>query len=175
MFLILVQSCTAVRASATITQLVLGHALRIRVKAQTADEAASSDVSVVATPDTASAIEQPGSSTEAGGKSDPSKPTATSISGESTSMKTTADENKLAGGENFIGRLNNLVTTDINTMSNGVDWLEIGAVRFCVPLLVDRTDYIRAALYIPIQVAFCVVFLYSILGWRYARFINLCP
>ncbi|KAH8072268.1 hypothetical protein BXZ70DRAFT_964229 [Cristinia sonorae] len=136
------------RSGATINQLVLDHALRLRVKSEVAREAVSENATAVATPDTASASSQSGPSTESpqespNDSSDGKKKQSSTNSTPDASIKPPKGSQSKG---NFLGKVNNLVTSDANTIATGCD----------VFMLV---------LYVPIQLAFCIYFLYSILGW----------
>ncbi|TDL28857.1 P-loop containing nucleoside triphosphate hydrolase protein [Rickenella mellea] len=160
---------TLVRVEGIITQLVFEHALRIRMKAATSDKKGEADSTAATTPDTASVAdsEEHGDSGDADDspvgssaddtlrastssvKSDSSKakgkdPSA-SVSGKSsTSAK--VDSEKSGSDDNLVGKLNNMVTTDLNNITEGRDFL----------LLV---------LFSPFMICLAVWFLYSILGW----------
>ncbi|KAI0793372.1 hypothetical protein C8Q75DRAFT_749936 [Abortiporus biennis] len=163
---IFVATGTMVRTQGIITQLVFDHALRIRVKAETNDTPTTPQSTVPPTPDTASVAESPidpneptssRSSSEDGSgtaRGDVSKDTkikrkGTSVSGVSTSstvVEKPASPGDNAKGGNLVGKINNLVTTDLNN-------------------IVDGRDFLFIILYIPVQVSLCVWFLYAILGW----------
>ncbi|CAL1696193.1 unnamed protein product [Somion occarium] len=160
-----------VRAQAIITQLVFDHALRIRVKAEVTDYApASSKTSTAATtPDTASLAEstpdRQGSPVSSAGDSEnetagsehstvaASKAKAreqglsSDISASSSSTKVpekSADGSSQSG--NLVGKMTNLVTTDLTN-------------------IVEGRDFLFTVLYIPFQMCLCAWFLYVILGW----------
>ncbi len=61
------------------------------------------------------------------------------------SAPSTADGD--ARAKNLVGRINNLVTTDLSNIA-------------------DSRDFMRLLVYVPLQLILCVVFLYVILGWR---------
>ncbi|KAI8972403.1 P-loop containing nucleoside triphosphate hydrolase protein [Trametes punicea] len=168
-----------VRLQAIITELVFEHALRLRVKADTAeiDDAAQSHTNTEsATPDTASQLDPDStvagetmncggagtgqveqtlpasSSTAADGTTDKGKgkERSTLESGTDTSKKAKArkpDLSQARPSTHLAGKLNNLVTSDLNNLEN------VGA--FAVFLSV-RT---------PLEVTLCIIFLYRILGW----------
>ncbi|TCD69030.1 hypothetical protein EIP91_009093 [Steccherinum ochraceum] len=126
-------NCVTVRSSATITQLVFDHALRIRIKAETQNNGVSAQTTAVNTP-----RESQTEGSDATNVKDQSSTTSGGVSGSKGHEGTS--------GTNVIGRLNNLVTSDLNNINNGAD----------VMMLI---------VYVPIQVTFCVVFLYFVLGW----------
>ncbi|KAL4243444.1 hypothetical protein ABKN59_001093 [Abortiporus biennis] len=151
---IFVATGTMVRTQGIITQLVFDHALRIRVKAETNDTPTTPQSTVPPTPDTASVAESPidpneptssRSSSEDGSgtaRGDVSKDTkikrkGTSVSGVSTSstvVEKPASPGDNAKGGNLVGKINNLVTTDLNN-------------------IVDGRDFLFIILYIPVQVS----------------------
>lgn len=57
------------------------------------------------------------------------------------------DKDKSSSGENLVGKINNLVTTDLAN-------------------IVEARDFLLAAVYIPLQITLCIIFLYVVLGWR---------
>ncbi|KAI0932659.1 hypothetical protein AcW1_000282 [Taiwanofungus camphoratus] len=155
-----------VQVQGIITQLIFDHALRIRVKAEASETPAPSTVSTaVPTPDNASII-------EASGSQDPHRSPTTSEEDSDTAHASTADasstkgkqkpklvsesgdskkpvEKPAAGGSqggNLVGKINNLVTTDLQNIINGRDFLYI-------------------VVEIPLNTALSVWFLYKILGW----------
>ncbi|TCD66627.1 hypothetical protein EIP91_001094 [Steccherinum ochraceum] len=144
-----------VRAQGILTQLLFDHALRIRVKADAQnDTSASTSMSTEApTPDTTSIAE--GSNSNDGGeeaarnvyntaKSKQRDPSAASLF--STATKVDKEKEDSEEKTNLAGKLNNLATTDMESLVNGRDFLFV-------------------VLYIPVQLTFCVVFLYQVLGW----------
>ncbi|PCH35077.1 hypothetical protein WOLCODRAFT_155747 [Wolfiporia cocos MD-104 SS10] len=113
------QTHVLVQTKAIITQLVLDHALRIRVKSDAVS------ASPPETPDSASAVEE----TSGAGAAD------------GAGAGTQAD-----AGHNLAGKINNLVTTDLENIINGRDF----------PYLFVE---------IPLQLVLSTCFLYSLLGW----------
>ncbi|KAI0080061.1 P-loop containing nucleoside triphosphate hydrolase protein [Panus rudis PR-1116 ss-1] len=151
-----------VRTEAIITQLVFEHGLRIRMKAEArSDMSASARSSVAPTPDTASIAERSDAADEArddsenetvasgvgsndgnkGKRGESSTPTASS-----SSTKVTEKPAESSGGGNLSGKMTNLVTTDLNN-------------------IVDGRDFLFVLLYMPFQVVLCAIFLYKVLGW----------
>ncbi|PBK67572.1 P-loop containing nucleoside triphosphate hydrolase protein [Armillaria solidipes] len=110
-----------VRAEGIITQLVFEHALRIRAKAET-DNPASGKFQprdLIDTPEEAS---------------------------EDLQNPAEAKLGQYSEGKNLIGRINNLVTTDLKNIT-------------------DARGFVQLLVYTPPQLILCVVFLYVILGW----------
>jgi hypothetical protein len=52
-----------------------------------------------------------------------------------------------SSAENLVGKINNLVTTDLGN-------------------IVDSRDFLLVLVYIPLQITLCITFLYLVLGWR---------
>ncbi|KAF4617372.1 hypothetical protein D9613_005686 [Agrocybe pediades] len=162
---------TLVRAEGLITQLVFEHSLRIRLKAEASkvemSPTATANQSVVVTPDNASVFTEAASehsentqhtagpsqgSTAASRDSSSTSTLPTSNNQPSTKRKadsnaaTHAKSEELAGDSNLIGKINNLVTTDLNNVTKARDFLMI-------------------FLTIPVHIVFCMIFLYQVLGW----------
>lgn len=136
-----------VQCEAMITQLVFDHSLRIRMKAESSESPAASRATTAApTPDNASIVEpEPDGSAvheERNGSSNSSEDEtvrASTISGSSTAVnKKGKDVPKLAvpktvtaqpttGSGNLVGKINNLVTTDLNNLVEGRDFLFLSA------------------------------------------------
>ncbi|KAG0697813.1 hypothetical protein DFH29DRAFT_984146 [Suillus ampliporus] len=151
---------TLVRMEGILTQLVFEHALRIRMKAELPDDGKKSGESTApSTPDSASVA---GSSTAAADEStDSSSDETLQANSETISTSSTkkgkkksqdvkeepeSSPKKHSSADNLVGKINNLVTTDLSNINDGRDFL----------LLV---------VYTPIQVGMCIWFLYEILGW----------
>ena len=146
-----------VRCEAIITQLVFDHSLRIRMKAETAESPSPSRATTAAqTPDNASIAEpEPESEEGASGSTSSEDETtvrASTISGTSTATakgkepakkgeedakdkEKEKEKDASAGSGNLIGKINNLVTTDLANLIDGRDFLFIGA---CVLVGVGR-------------------------------------
>ncbi|TFK44019.1 multidrug resistance-associated ABC transporter [Crucibulum laeve] len=125
-----------------LSQLVLEHSLRIRMKAETPK-------AVVATPDIASVDGQSSSSSSNTTTSGGSLPSSTIKGKEKAKVepaKKAAEVKKNGGQDNLIGKINNLITTDVSN-------------------IVDSKDFLVLFLEIPVQTVLCVVFLYKLLGW----------
>ncbi|TCD68834.1 hypothetical protein EIP91_009701 [Steccherinum ochraceum] len=143
-----------VKAQGILTQLLFDHALRIRVKADAQNNASASTTSTAApTPDNASIAEGSNSndsgeetagSVHSTAKGKQREPSAASLS--STATKVDKEKEDSKEKTNLAGKLNNLATTDMESLVNGRDFLFV-------------------ILYIPVQLALCVIFLYQILGW----------
>ncbi|KAH9166806.1 hypothetical protein EDB89DRAFT_2115743 [Lactarius sanguifluus] len=148
---------TLVRVTAIVTQLVFEHALRIRVKAETSPSPEATPIatpevgSEAMTPDSGSVVEINIVSEGAGGsgeeiRSEQSTIAASSVKGERKEEAPGSDSDEAGGPSNLVGKMNNLVSTDLEN-------------------IVDGRDFLLPILYIPLQMVICVWFLYSILGW----------
>ncbi|TFK36798.1 hypothetical protein BDQ12DRAFT_699326 [Crucibulum laeve] len=161
---IFIATRTMVRAECIITELVFEHALRIRVKAEThgstSDTTSDSANSTIATENTLRVDEESGSedgTLHSQGATDASigHSQEETLQGSSSSIKSSSskgdkgakqDEADQSSASNLIGRINNLVTTDLGN-------------------IVDSRDFLFVLLYIPLQITLCIIFLYIILGW----------
>lgn len=126
------------QTQAIITQLVFDHALRIRVKAEVAGGNTPAS-SAATTPDSASIAETASEGDDAetqttaaasdGGAARKHKRTP-SASSTSTKAPEKGAEEAAGKGGNLVGKLNNLVTTDLNNVVDGRDFLFISACFF---------------------------------------------
>ncbi|KAF5317797.1 hypothetical protein D9619_012673 [Psilocybe cf. subviscida] len=152
-----------VRLEGLFTQLVFNHSLRIRLKAGTSNDPHSDSrassireaSSEATTPDNGSiadSSEHERAHSEAStliASHDADASTSTSTSPKKAAKgKGNAEETKTPekSNENLIGKINNLITTDLNYITGGQDFLMI-------------------VIYVPLQVTLCILFLYRILGW----------
>ncbi|KAH7908629.1 P-loop containing nucleoside triphosphate hydrolase protein [Hygrophoropsis aurantiaca] len=147
-----------VRTEGIITQLVFSHSLRIRMKAEGPDDKQQvSDANTPSAPDTTSI----NGSDPRNGEVDTDEATEdtlrTSSTGEVPLMaagKQKAPQTKKTGDErgpksntsNLIGKINNLVSSDLNNITEG-------------------RDFLMLCLYTPLQIGLSIWFLYGILGW----------
>ncbi|KAF5368905.1 hypothetical protein D9758_002958 [Tetrapyrgos nigripes] len=156
---------TVVRIEAILTQLVFEHALRIRLKAETSSETVSD--SVPATPPSAESQQsseddrstenvtlhsegpssisetlRPETSTKGSDKRSTSPTSTTST----FPAKPSTPAEKTSESSNMIGKINNLVTTDLQN-------------------IVDAKSWVLFAVHTPLQMALSVIFLHAILGW----------
>ncbi|KZV63334.1 P-loop containing nucleoside triphosphate hydrolase protein [Peniophora sp. CONT] len=146
-----------VRAEGMITQLIFEHSLRLRVKSESASTPAPS---AAPTPDNASIAESDagtavadGSESTASHSGEASSSTAVSSSSQSdgkgagkTGDKKENDGKDEKKEDNFAGKINNLVTTDLQSIVNG-------------------RDFTMVAVFTPVMVAISLYFLYLVLGW----------
>ncbi|TFK30740.1 ATP-binding cassette transporter [Coprinopsis marcescibilis] len=139
---------TLVRTECLITQLVFEHSLRIRVKAEGQD-GKGLEPSIPATPDSASIAGTPVYSEDDTLHSQGVTETTLrqgSSDGTSDAGKAKADKEGSSSAKNLIGKINNLVTTDLGN-------------------IVDSRDFLYILIYIPLQISLCILFLYKVLGW----------
>lgn len=108
------QTRVFVQSQGILTQLIFDHALRIRVKSETEDQVpAEGDKSALVTPPSgasSSTSEPPSSTASAKGKS-PAKST--------TPSESKAEKKLDPKGKNLTGKINNLVTSDLNMLQVG--------------------------------------------------------
>uniref|UniRef100_A0A0W0FN82 P-loop containing nucleoside triphosphate hydrolase protein n=1 Tax=Moniliophthora roreri TaxID=221103 RepID=A0A0W0FN82_MONRR len=121
------------RINSILTQMIFSHALQIRVKAEAPSIRKSPPPTVAA-----------GSESEVEVDQDPVQ--AEQQEEVHTAVTQAPEVPEAEKRSSLIGKINNLVTTDVNNILNGPH----------LPYLVS---------YVPLQLAFSLVFLYSILGW----------
>ncbi|OSX60068.1 hypothetical protein POSPLADRAFT_1048490 [Postia placenta MAD-698-R-SB12] len=138
------------RARAIIIQLVFNHALRIRMKTDDKGEqreaaAAPTQQVTAGSSMTISPSEHPDDATLSG---TPEGIDAAAAISDALPKSPTADANGEAakGGVNLVGKINNLVTMDLDNVDSGRDF----------PFVLVE---------IPLQLVLCTWFLYSLLGW----------
>lgn len=139
------QTRMLVQTEVIITQLVFDHALRIRVKSETSSTPGSSAASSTATtPDNASiadvsersespaveddetqtAISEGTSASKAGKHKKSQSQSPSEASTAATAVEKPKSDGTPAG--NLVGKLNNLVTSDLSNVTNGRDFLFVG-------------------------------------------------
>ena len=133
------------------------HALRIRMKSESV-ESASRPPTEPSTPDTTSLAESATASHSVEGTNETTTSTLTvqssssSIDGDSIKKgkgkgEDKEEEKKKADkGSNLVGKITNLVSTDLNN-------------------IVDGRDFPMLFISLPLQIVLCIVFLYNVLGW----------
>ncbi|KAJ3564973.1 hypothetical protein NP233_g7938 [Leucocoprinus birnbaumii] len=163
---------TLVRCEAIITQLVFEHALRIRVKAETekgphvaavvepstpvSESVAETDESETSSHDNATEHSRQtttaSTQTTSGVTLRADSPSVKSVASKATQQNNDSDTNKdetfegTSSASNLVGRINNLVTTDLGN-------------------IIDARDLTFVVVYIPLQITLCMAFLYVLLGW----------
>ncbi|KAJ7286214.1 hypothetical protein C8J57DRAFT_1446843 [Mycena rebaudengoi] len=144
---IYVATHSLVHCEALITQLVFEHALRIRVKAETTERPSLSGTT---TPEASvSGIEQE----ETNGSSDETLPSTVATDDAqsqdqtpSTTATTKPDVERSGNASNLVGKMTNLVTTDLRNIT-------------------EARNFLFVVVLIPMMIIYCVVFLYLVLGW----------
>lgn len=131
------------------------------------------------TPDTAS-IEEPvtgessNSSVEETIQPSSASVNSTSSKGKQKSVdvksveKAVSRKKEEATADNLVGKINNLVTTDLGNITDSRDFLLIGLYNVTYNRMSrPRIDILLTLVtYIPLQIVLCIWFLYTILGWR---------
>lgn len=145
---IFINTRTLVRGEALITQLVFEHSLRIRLKAESSSEKNDGiheqetlTSTAIGTPETASITESSGTSstsdqdsvtTDTAISREPSKDSHSTQSstakgkGKVTKPEENKEDKKRKKNDNLIGKINNLVTTDLNNILESRDFLLLG-------------------------------------------------
>ncbi|KAF8956143.1 P-loop containing nucleoside triphosphate hydrolase protein [Flammula alnicola] len=138
-----------VRLEAIFTQLVLQHALRIRVVAETKDEPSTSTTTSTAAPSIA------GTSSAAPSIADSGSATSPSEMAETVSVPAEPQKKKSApagppaeadAGKSLVGRMNNLISSDLQTVGKASEFMQLFLAG-------------------PLMVLLTIGFLYTILGW----------
>lgn len=177
---IFIMTRTIARTEGILTQLVFEHSLRMRFKAETSsrkDEQIESghdrDSTTLGTPDTASLAESDtGTSVSTEGAASASESTVagqSSISTKGKSKRGDATGGKGEKGskddENILGKINNLVTSDLNNITDGREFIVLCERKLPFNFQLFQTDML-SVVSIPLQIVVAVFFLYQILGWR---------
>ena len=135
------------------------HALRVRMKSDSVESSSPSrPPTEPSTPDTASVAESATVSHSVEGTNETTTSTLTVQSSPSSSDggsikkgkkgkgKDKDEEKKAEKGSNLVGKITNLVSTDLNN-------------------IVDGRDFPMLFISLPLQIVLCIVFLYKLLGW----------
>ncbi|CAE6444373.1 unnamed protein product, partial [Rhizoctonia solani] len=163
---IFVKMGSVVRAEGIITQLLFEHSLRMRMVSQVAGGSGSKTPKVV-TPmaDTTSVagnqetsinasrplVSEEGESGSSGHVVDASNAqtlvaSTSSVKGKSKVKGDDTSEEDDSGSSNLVGKVNNLMSTDLENITDGA-------------------DFMFALVFAPVQIIFSIIFLYRILGW----------
>ncbi|KAF9811113.1 hypothetical protein IEO21_06662 [Rhodonia placenta] len=156
-----------VRIEAILTQLVFNHALRMRIMADVSETPTfTGDTTVAGTPDTASLAESGGTRTpdNAANSEDVTLSGTNTAAGETTTTQgkdkskvsvqqsqkdfcgpSASSEDTQTEGSNVTGKVNNLITTDLDTIA----WTR---------------EIFQLVVQVPVQLVLCVWFLYDVLG-----------
>ncbi|KAH6916807.1 ATP-binding cassette transporter [Coprinopsis sp. MPI-PUGE-AT-0042] len=147
---------TLVQVECLISQLLFEHSLRIRFKAEAGsnkkqDGERASIVTETTTPESASVADtQEASEADTlihsqGNTESTITPSTSAKQDKAKSAKETKEEGS-SSADNLIGKINNLVTSDVGNIT-------------------EARDFLFVLVYIPLEATLCMVFLYSILGW----------
>ncbi|KAF9270617.1 hypothetical protein L218DRAFT_983085 [Marasmius fiardii PR-910] len=149
---IFIATRTLVRVQAIITQLVFEHSLRIRVKAEPPDSPTETP-KMYMSPSDSRPISPSNDENESEGSAtwDHSGQTTAQESSFTLQAGDDAERSKSktspsSDSSNLVGKINNLITTDLDN-------------------LVETRDFLFVLVYVPVQIAFGMVFLYIVLGW----------
>ena len=142
-----VVSRTLVRTEGLLTQLVFEHSLRIRLKAEASNEQMEDNLTVIGTEDSASVTEGTSADSNSRERASQSSQVSTSISLDPSSGSQLTSSSPVKGKDsstlksdtksptkdkkevqNLIGKINNLVTTDLGNIVRGLDFLLISAL-----------------------------------------------
>lgn len=139
-----------VHYQAIITQLIFDHSLRIRMKSEV-EGSLIGDTAAETTPTTS-----PNDVTESEGNVS---------EGDTIGGKTPIVQKK---GKNMVGKINNLVTSDLNTLQSGQAFMQLCMTS--EPLLVESDDWrlVNVVFYVPFQIILSIFVLYQLVGWRWA-------
>jgi len=187
-----IASRTMVHIQALITQLVFEHSLRIRFVAEVSDDLKQSEnvasevqgaspsknddseSNTVAASLSAASID--GGSNENANNAGKSSPAPRTLSkGKGKEISTPLANAQPTKGmppkkdSNLIGKINNLATTDLINIIDGVDFIELSSVQFLFSYFrLTKPEAFRAylVLIIPLKIGLSTFFLYRILGWR---------
>jgi ABC-type multidrug transport system fused ATPase/permease subunit len=137
-----------VRTEGLLTQLVFEHSLRIRLKAERSNENDEETVTAVGTPDNISVGEGTAVDSNFDALASQSQSTSKSrVKGDKRYLSTLKSDIKpTKDDQNLVGKINNLVTTDLGN-------------------IVDGRDFLIMVIYLPLQTILCTIFLYEVLGW----------
>ncbi|KAJ6559886.1 P-loop containing nucleoside triphosphate hydrolase protein [Mycena capillaripes] len=150
-----------VQVEGLLTELIFEHALRVRVKAHHPDAEAPAPKDAVpsagaVTPDddasSTNTTLNANTNNDAGSESDASSDTAHGTTRSTTSAapkdaKPGVKASSKTGGSSVdVGKISNLVTTDLRNVT-------------------QMSDFLLLLFYMPVTTVFCVIFLYAVLGW----------
>ncbi|KAG6888553.1 hypothetical protein C0995_007425 [Termitomyces sp. Mi166 len=130
-----------VHLEAILTQLILQHALRIRVVA----EGKSEPVANTGTHTPVPSISGSSSSSGASSSQPETETESTAVASEADTKATPAAASTDAQ-KSLVGRMNNLITSDLQTITKASEFMQVFVAG-------------------PVMVILCIAFLYTILGW----------
>ena len=159
---------TLARTQGILTQLVFEHSLRIRFKAEGSGDrpATSAAVTPAETPETRSIAE--GAGEEADAQSVRTESTAASKGKAKAGPEPPAAEPKKK--DNLVGKINTLVTVDLDNIIGGKDFLMCGKYQRRKFFNIRSSAKLPPiVLQVPVELGVSIVFLYIVLGWRSVR------
>jgi len=133
-----------VRLEALVTQLLFEHSLRLRFKANESNTSAPSS-------------EEPSSDSVSEDQTVAESETASTKGKDSPNSEQNEDD-----GKNLVGRLNTLITVDLDNVGSARDFLILGERLYFSQSC--RPNHVLV-LQLPIQTGLALTFLYQILGW----------
>ncbi|QRW00058.1 ABC transporter transmembrane region [Ceratobasidium sp. AG-Ba] len=159
---IFITTGSLVRVEGMLTQLIFEHSLRIRMVAEVASSGSGVKTPKTATPGEAASVSgetavEEGSNGESSTAHTAEGSNAQTLVASSSSIKGKGkddnkdedkkrDEEKSAESSNLVGKINNLMSTDLGNITEGRDFLFV-------------------ILFSPVQIIISVILLYQILGW----------
>lgn len=139
-----------VQLEAIFTQLILQHALRIRVVAESKTDVSTSTTTSTRVPSVAETSTAAPSVAELSPETPPSE-TADTVSIPAESETKAAPGRPLDeadGGKSLVGRMNNLISSDLQTIGRASEFMQVFLAG-------------------PVMILLTIGFLYTVLGWRY--------
>ncbi|KAJ7172815.1 hypothetical protein C8R43DRAFT_1208856 [Mycena crocata] len=137
-----------VQVEGMLTELIFEHALRVRVKAHNPDAPAISPPASPSDSDSDETLRAGAGDAESDAASSDSETAQGTPSTTSKDPKQPADStnNDSPNSSIDVGKISNLVTTDLKNVTN-------------------MSDFLMLLFYMPVSVVFCIIFLYVVLGW----------
>lgn len=160
---------TLARTQAILTELVFEHSLRVRFKAESSGEGER-------TPAPATPAESVDNGSVEGSSSGDDNETQ-SVQTESTIAKGKAKEPASSSPaapsadskkkDNLVGKINTLVTVDVDNIVGSKDFLMLCKSLLIASLPDFRYLILYIVLQVPLELILAMTFLYVLLGWRY--------
>ncbi|KAF8157949.1 ABC transporter type 1, transmembrane domain-containing protein [Crassisporium funariophilum] len=148
-------SRTVVRAQSILIQLVFEHSLRIHLEAGSVEHPADPR-SITTGPVNPNHLR-------------PTKPFAaatptTSSNGSGNVNSDLETEALKKHNANLTGKINNLVTSDVNNICRSTDFPQLGNDQYYWRTH-NEAECLSTVFFAPLQIAGCIIFLYALLGW----------
>ncbi|KAJ7347434.1 hypothetical protein DFH08DRAFT_960765 [Mycena albidolilacea] len=137
-----------VQVEGLLTELIFEHALRVRVKAHNPDdgEGAAKAAKDASASDTTSTLAPATSDEGSDSGSETMQGTSMTSAAKDNGKDTHSVKDKAPHSSIDVGKISNLVTTDLRNVTN-------------------MADFLLLLFYMPVTIVFCVAFLYIVLGW----------